>query len=276
MQVASLHVYPVKSLSAVSVEEAAVEPRGLRGDRRAMIVDADGRFLSQREHPAMARLVAAPDGDGVIVTPPGRAPIAAHPTGERRNVTVWRETVDAVGVDAAADEALSDWFGDAVRLVIMDECSVRPADPTFADDAPVSFADGYPLLLTATASLDDLNARLEDGGADAVPMARFRPNITVRTDEPWWEDTLASARIGDVVFDFVKPCARCAVTTTDQASGTVVDSEPLRTLTRFRRSKERAVPGVLFGWNLVPRGRGQVRIGDAVEVLRTRERWPVG
>lgn len=276
MRVASLHVYPVKGLAAVDLPEADVEPRGLAGDRRAMIVDADGTFITQREHPAMATLRAEPRGEGVAVMLPGREPVMATASGARRPVVVWRDPVDAAAVDGDADAALSDWFGRPVHLVLMDRDAHRSASADWVTDSPVSFADGFPVLVVNTASLDDLNARIVSAGTPAMPLARFRPNVVVEMDAAWAEDAVAALDVGEVTFDLVKPCQRCVVTTTDQATGVQTGEEPLRTLTTFRRSADRRAAGVLFGWNAVPRRPGRIHTGDPVSIAEPRERWPVG
>ena len=277
MQVASLHAYPVKSLRGTTVADAEVEARGLAGDRRLMLVDEDGMFLTQREEPRIARLEVRADAGVLTIVAADLAPLRLVQTGgERRTVTVWGASVDAAQVDEAVDRALSDWLGRRVQLVAMDERSHRGSNPAWAPDAPVSFADGFPILIATTASLDALNRRIVARGGTAVPMARFRPNVVVAGGAAWDEDGWDAVRIGDVVLDLIKPCQRCIVTTTDQLDGSRLDDEPLRTLATFRRSLDRRVAGVLFGWNAVPRGPGTVRAGDPVEVLGTRAAWPVG
>lgn len=277
MRVASLHVYPVKALAGTEVDEAEVELKGFSGDRRLMVVEPDGTFLTQREVPRLAALrpVRGPDGL-VIELPEGGAISVPEPDGRRAAVSVWGAEVDAVRLGDAVDAALSDWLGRPVLLVAMDGHSKRTAHPDWAPDAPVSFADGYPMLIASTASLDALNERIRAGGGVPVPMARFRTNIVVTGGPAWAEDGWAAVRIGAVTFALPKPCKRCVVTTTDQTDGTQSDDEPLRTLTTFRRSRDRRIAGVLFALNAVPDRPGTIRRGDAVEVVAVREPWPVG
>jgi uncharacterized protein YcbX len=279
MRIAAVNVYPVKALGGVSLDAAAVESRGLAGDRRAMIVDAAGRFVTQRALPALAAIRVAPEDDGFTLTgPSGSVRVATPQHGRRRTVTVWGDRVDAVAGEAAVDAVLWRWLGEPVSLVHMDDVSRRPVDPQWQEqDAEVSFADGFPLLVAGTASLAQLNRRMADRGAAPVPMDRFRPNIVVETDEPFLEDRWARIAVGDVVLDLVKPCTRCVVTTTDQKTGRVAtDNEPLATLATFRRSRDPRTPGVMFGWNAVPRATGRLAVGDTVSVVETRAPWPVG
>ncbi len=276
MYVESLHVYPVKSFAAVDVAEMIVEPAGPAGDRRMMLVDPTGKFISQREEPRLARLKATLGDGGVTIAAADLERVVAAPGAERVAVTVWGAEVDAVGVAGAVDARLSDWLGRPVRLVAMDAVSQRSANPDWSPDASVGFADGFPVLVATTASLDALNERIVARGGAAVPMARFRPNVVVGGAEAWAEDEIATLQVGEVVFDLVKPCQRCIMTTTDQERGEVVGDEPLRTLATFRRSRDRRTAGVLFGWNAVPRAPGRIALGDPVTVLERRAAWPTG
>ena len=271
MKLDAITIYPVKSLRGTAVQEAAVEPWGLAGDRRWMVVDVDNRYLTQRELPGMARIAAAPAADGgVVLSAPGdgagelRVPMpeTGGPTVE---VLVWRDRVEAQPASREADAWLSDALGRACRLVHMgDPAAARPVDPAYGQPADrVSFADGFPLLGVNAASLDALNARL----AQPVPMARFRPNLAVSGAAPWAEDGWRLLRVGGegVAFRAVKPCARCVIITTDQETGARPrDREPLRTLSSFRRNDRGRV---LFGQNLVPDGVGRIAVGDEVEAV---------
>lgn len=276
MHVAALTIYPVKSLGAVAVERARMEAEGLAGDRRLMLVDADGTFLTQREEPRLAVLRAHLDAGSLRITGPGLSVDAGRRDGGRVAVSIWGAAADAATVGAAADAALSAWLGRPVRLVALDAATRRRSNPDWAPDAPVSFADGFPALVATAASLDDLNGRILERGGTAVPMARFRPNIVVAGADPWAEDGWATIRVGEVVLDLPKPCQRCVITTTDQDTGERPDDEPLATLTKFRRSRDPRIRGVLFAQNAVPRGTGTIAVGDEVEVIETRAPWPIG
>jgi uncharacterized protein len=263
---ASVHIYPLKGCRAVDLDEAVVEPWGLAGDRRWLLVDVDGQFVSQREHPALARLVVAygPGADITVSSAGDRALSVAAPHGsaELLKVTVWRSTVLAAAAGPEADAWFSAYLGEPVRLVWQDDPTRRAVNPEYGLDGDVvSFADGYPLHLTTTGSLDQLGRWLADAGDQPVPMNRFRPNVVVSGHEPWAEDRWRRIRIGPVSFRVAKPCARCVVTTTDQATGER-GRQPLRMLARHRRFGM----NLLFGQNLIPDSPGLIRVGDPMEV----------
>jgi uncharacterized protein YcbX len=265
VQLADIRTYPVKALGGGSHDRADVEPWGLRGDRCWMVADASGQFLTQRQHPRMAALQAENIPTGLTLTDAAGDHIAVATPGERAEtltVTVWRDSVPARLAGAHTHAWLSDRLGIACRLVHLDDKTARKINPAYAaDDAPVSFADGFPVLLATTASLADLNARL----AHPIPITRFRPNLVIEGCAPWEEDTWRRIRIGDALFHVAKPCERCIVTTIDPVTGERPDKrEPLLTLARFRRD---AGGGVMFGQNLIPQQLGRIRAGDTVEVL---------
>jgi uncharacterized protein YcbX len=263
---ASIHIYPVKGCRAVDLGESAVEPWGLAGDRRWMLVDSDLRFVSQREHPALARLVirygsgaditASCDGYPTVrVAVPGESP-------ELLKVTVWRSTVPTAAAGPEADAWFSEYLGEKVRLVYLDDPTRRAVDPDYgADGDVVSFADGFPLLLTNADSLDQLGEWLTAAGDQPLPMNRFRPNVVVSGYQPWAEDRWRRIRIGSVSFRVVKPCDRCVVTTTDQTTG-VRGRQPLRILAAHRRFGKK----LIFGQNIIPDSPGLIRVGDPVEI----------
>lgn len=265
MRVSEIRIYPVKGLRGHAVAEAVVEPWGLAGDRRFMVVDEAGRFRTQRELPAMAVVEAAFAPGGLVLSAGRAAPLAVATPGdgaEARDVTVWRDRVAARDAGPEAAAWLSSVLGVPCRLVhLADPANGRPVDPDYGDATDrVSFADGFPLLVTNTASLDDLNGRLPA----AVSMDRFRTNVAVSGAEPWAEDGWQDLRIGDVPFAGPKDCARCAVTTVDQDTGRKSpENEPIRSLARFRR---KAAGRIIFGQNLVPRGLGRIAVGDPVTV----------
>jgi uncharacterized protein len=182
---------------------------------------------------------------------------------EMLKVTVWGSTVLAAAAGAAADAWFSDFLGEPARLVYLDDPTRRAVDPEFgAADDVVSFADGYPLLLTSTGSLAELGSWLTDAGAAPVPMNRFRPNAVVSGFAPWAEDQWRRVRIGAVTFRVAKPCGRCVVTTTDQVTGER-GKQPLALLGQRRRFGS----ALVFGQNVIPDSPGELRVGDPVEVL---------
>ena len=268
---ASVHIYPLKGGRAVDLDQAVVEPWGLAGDRRWLLVDADGQFITQREHPALARLVvrygagAAADIADIAVSCDGCPSLrVAAPVGcpELLKVTVWRSTVLAAAAGPEADAWFSGYLGQPARLVWLDDPTRRAVDPEFgADGDVVSFADGYPLLLTSVGSLEQLGRWLTADGDQPVPMNRFRPNVVVSGFEPWDEDRWRRIRIGSVSFRVAKPCGRCIVTTTDQTTGER-GRQPLRMLARHRRFGK----SLVFGQNIIPDSPGLIRVGDPMEV----------
>ncbi len=277
MTVAGLNIHPLKSGRAIPMQAVSVGLDGIADDRRFMVTEPDGRFITQRELQALAQVEAYPQDGTVRLVMNGRELVPSFDAARRLPVTVWDSAVDAALADAASNATLSDWLGRAVRLVHMDGQASRHVGAKWAGDpVPVGFADGFPVLITTTGSLADLNRTLAERGQEPVGMDRFRTNILVEHDEPWAEDLWQSVEIGGIVFDLVKPCARCIMTTQDQITGERIGGNPIQGLAEKRMSADRSVAGVLFGWNAVPRGEGELRLGDAVSVLRRRdERWPM-
>ena len=272
VRLTSIHIYPMKAARAVDLDESVVEPWGLAGDRRWLLVDEDGRFVTQREEPSLARVVVTygPLAQTISVSAHGvpgcqvAAP-AADQRADMLKVTVWGSTVLAAAAGPEGDAWFSAYLGRPVHLVYLDDPTRRPVDPEFGRDGDVvSFADGYPLLLTSRASLDELGRWLTKYGEPPVPMTRFRPSAVVTGAPPWAEDHWRRIRIGAVEFRVVKPCGRCVVTTTDQITGEV-GSQPLKMLGRRRRFGKQLV----FGQNMIPDGPGVIRVGDPVEILAT-------
>lgn len=279
LKVRSLHVYPLKGARAVDLDSAEIEPRGVRGDRRLLATDLEGRFLTQRDCAALARICARWRIGGVRLQSDDLADVfeAPLPAGrDRRGVIVWSDTVDALPFGPAADAWLSAALGRTSRLFCIAESADRRTSARFAPAAPIAFADAYPVLVTTAASLNALNAEIERNGGAAVGMDRFRPNIVIGGADPWAEDFWATITVGGLALDLVKPCDRCVVTTTDQRTGARRGKEPLASLARLRRSADDRINGVLFGWNAIPRGSGALKVGDAVRVVARRdEGWPL-
>ena len=243
---------------------ARLEARGLANDRRYMLVDAKGRFLTQREHPRMALIDVSFAADGWRVEAPGRVPLDLPRTltaGGDCAVRIWRDTVAA----RLAGEDVNMWFsevlGFACGLVHMGAEQHRPVVNDAAEfDDEVSFADSAPVLLITTGSLAALNSRLEK----PVTMARFRPNLVVDDEQGFAEDSWRRIAVGQAELDVAWPCSRCVLTTFDPATGERdAGGEPLETLKTFRR----VGPRVMFGQNLIPRRCAEIRVGDPVSVL---------
>lgn len=264
VELSALYQYPIKGIAGRALAEAELEPRGLRDDRRWLLVDADGRFLSQRERPAMAHVRAEPEAGGWRVQAPGQASLLLQrpaANAARIAVTVWGDSVEAPLADPASAAWFSAVLGQPVRVVYMDAAAVRPVDPDYAAAGDeVSFADGFPLLIANEASLTDLSERV----GEPLSMARFRPNLVIRGAEAWAEDGWRRLRIGEVEIELVKPCARCQVTTLDPATAEPHPrQEPLRTLAQFRKQQGK----VMFAVNAIPRRGGRLVVGQPVERL---------
>lgn len=235
-----------------------------------MVVETDGTLITARREPALLHVRTQVLGPGRVRVSGDHAPsldVEARPAEPLAPVTVWSSTIDASTSPPSADAWFSDLLGRAVRLVWLDDPTRRPVNPLHSrPEDRVSFADGYPLLLTTRASLRQLNdwiteLALERGeeSADPILMTRFRPNVVADGDEPFGEDACKRVRIGPVEFRVSEPCARCVMTTIDPLT-LARGREPLRTLAKHRRSGNK----VLFGANLIPDG---VDPGDEAAII---------
>lgn len=266
----SIHIHPVKAFRPVGLREAVVEPWGLAGDRRWVLIDDGGKVVTQRQRPHLAPAVAElMPGGGLRLSAPGHEPLTVPVpvAGTTVTVDIFGDKVEAVAAGDAAHAWCSALVGAEVRLAHMDDPATRrPVDPAFARPGEtVSFADGYPLLITSLSSLDSLNSLIAEGDRaeeGPVPMNRFRPSVVVGGTAAWAEDDWQRVAIGEVSFRVAKPCGRCVVTTTDQDTG-ARGKEPLRTLGRHRRFGG----SLVFGQNLVPETTGTIRLGDPVTIL---------
>lgn len=259
-----INVFPIKSCQGISPDHAEVEARGFPLDRRWMLIDETGKFLTQRHEPGLREIHVEDCPDSLLINCRDLPPLAVPkelPSGTLMSSRVWDDHVEGLHVSEEADEWFSQALGQPVKLTHMDQTIVRklekdrlPQDRSFE----VSFADGYPYLLTNQSSLDDLNSRL----THPVGMDRFRSNIIVEGFEPFAEDDWKHIQIGEAEFLVVKPCARCVVTTIDQGTG-VRSKEPLRTLSKFRNIGGKA----MFGMNMVVHKKGPITLGDEVIIL---------
>lgn len=265
VHVSGLFIYPIKGCRGIRLTEAIVEDIGLANDRRLLVIDQDGTFLSQREVATMALIDVIPHAYGWELSAPNHPNIVITPTtnGPTRLASVWRDTCIVVDQGETVATWLSSVLGQPCRMVVMAPSYRRLVSADFAlkaDDA-VSFADGYASLITNTGSLDDLNTKL----SAPVGMDRFRPNIVVSGAPAWDEDTWLEIRIGEVDVTAVKPCARCVVTTTNQHTGER-SHEPLATLSTFRKIGH----GVIFGQNLIHNSLGTIKVGDEVRITKRK------
>ncbi len=272
MHLSAIFIHPVKSLRGYAAPTAEVDDLGIVGDRRFMLVDADGRFLTQRTLPRMALIatrlstetLTLSSADAVQIDVP-RFPDPAAPL---RSVSVWKsEGLLAEDSGDAPAAWLSKFLGVDCRLVRIGEKFRRPVlEPDVAGPGDVfTFADGFPFLCIGEASLTDLNDRLASRGEEPMPMDRFRPNLVIAGGDPLAEDNWPRFRIGEIAFRAGGPCGRCVVTTTDQQTAER-GIEPLRTLASYRRDPVNPTV-VNFGQNLIHETkRGTLRVGDAVAI----------
>jgi uncharacterized protein len=275
--VSALFIYPVKSCGAIALDAVRLTSHGLLPwDRHWMVADETGRFVSQRELPAMARIRPQLTERELVLTGPRDStplviPLERSGTRERVAVSVWSDSFDADDEGDAAARWFSAQLGQNVRLVRFADDVTRLASKkwTHEIDAPTHFADGFPLLVTNQASLDELNTRLTQKGASAIPMSRFRPNIVLSGLDGFEEDFIDTITMDGVTLRMSKPCARCPITTIDQTSGerdAQWPHEPLDTMAGWR-ANARVDGGLTFGQNaIVVDGQGgELRIGAEVD-----------
>ncbi|MBS1546395.1 MAG: MOSC domain-containing protein [Bacteroidetes bacterium] len=258
LQVASIHIYPVKSLGGFGVPQVRLTDRGLEHDRRWMLIDAEGQFQTQRTLPEMACLHTASNASGFTVTDVRNGTTLDMPwalvEGELVHARVWDDAVDLLLGQRTMHQWFSGALGRNVRIGYMPESTVRNTDPAYARSR-LALNDAFPALVISQASLDDLNARLDV----SVPMERFRPNVVLAGGEAYQEDKWTDFLIGDARFRNVKPCARCVIPNTDQQTA-VRTMEPLRTLASYRSVGNK----VMFGINAIFEGPGTLHAGDLV------------
>jgi uncharacterized protein len=260
-----LYVYPIKSCAGISLQSAELSETGLRHDRRWMLVDETGEFMSQRAHPRMALISTHLFAEHLTVAAPGMPDLEIPLQEDSENlidVRVFGDTNRGVLVGGGADRWFSEFLQFPCQLVHKPDDDLRLVDSSFAQSGDqVGFADGFAFLLISEASLEDLNSRLEE----PLPMNRFRPNFVLEGCEPYAEDGWGRLKIGSVPFRVAEACPRCAITTVDQRTG-ARGKEPLRTLATFRKSEGE----VYFGRNLIHDALGTVSVGDSVEATSRR------
>lgn len=277
MFIAQLTLYPIKSCGGVTVDSALVGRRGLEtkgvGDRRWMLSDADGRMITQRQVPALARVrVELLDG-AIRVSGDDLEPIVVDPaatSAQRSSVILHSREVAGHRCPAAVDDWFSRFLGQPARLLHQTDEDLRLCDPNFAltpGEDRVGFADAYPYLVATEATLAQVNSLL----TEPAPMNRFRPNIVVGGAEPDAEYGWKRLSLGGAELTIVKPSTRCVMTTIDQARGVKTGKEPLAVLARayFLSAQFGAafLQGAIFGENAIPSALGAVRRGDAVRIL---------
>lgn len=283
IRVSSCHTYPLKSAKGVSLDSMDLTARGPMHDRMWMLVQASGdkagRFITQRDRNCEKLALISPhiDEKGEIdfALPDGNtlSTSTIHLKPYDGKVQVWNSECDALDAGDEASQWFSGYLGIDCRLVKMPNDYIRETDPDFSNEGDhVGFADGFPLLVTNTASLNSLSSHFPEG--TNVGMERFRPNIVLEGAQAFEEDVMYQVKIGEVTLEFVKPCSRCKIVTIDQSTAVTASNEPLKTLSQVRRGKADGLQGVFFGHNAVPRTLGRIHVGDSVEVLSTKPLHP--
>lgn len=267
-----IYIYPIKSLGGISVPQAEVQQTGLQYDRRWMLCDKEGTFLSQRTFAQMAMLQVNIASEGLLITHKNgllEPLLVAFDSNTARevNVTIWDDACTALEVSDIANEWFSDALGMSAQLVYMPATTRRLVEADYStNNEIVSFADAYPLMMIGQSSLDDLNSRLEK----PVLMNRFRPNLVFSGGTPFCEDSFGSFQMGNVTFNAVKPCSRCILTTINQEDGSK-GQEPLKTLAAYRTFKNK----VMFGQNLLQANSGITKTGDKLRIQKTKQQMSI-
>jgi uncharacterized protein YcbX len=260
-QLSQIWIYPVKSLGGISLDFAKVMPKGLQYDRRWMLVDSTGMFLTQRQFPMLSKFKTSIDSDNLIIQHDGdRLVVGLHDKGEMTlaKSQIWDDIVTTQEVSAHHSNWFSERIGIDCKLVFFPEENPRAVDPKYkVNDDHTSLSDAYPLLIIGQASLDDLNQRLPK----PVPINRFRPNFVFTGGEPFEEDNWRNFKIGSNQFVGVKPCSRCTMTTVDHETGER-GTEPLKTLSTYRTRNNK----VYFGQNAIATKANVVSVGDLITI----------
>ena len=267
--VQSLVSYPLKSCAGIHSDSIEILNQGMLGDRRFMLTQMDGTFVTGRTHPRITAIECAYQGDKLVLSYPGVAPLTLDEnifSEQLHSTSVWGTKLLGQGCGYAADQWISDLLAEPLRILYFGEKSERLVEGH--TDHKVGFADGFPILLANSQSLAHLNSRL----AAPVSMANFRPNIVISGALAWQEDEWAEIKIGEVHFSLPKPCSRCIFTTVDPKTATFdMTSEPLTTLATYRQQTGDS-NDVIFAENMLVVKPGVIKVGDKVEILATKKR----
>jgi uncharacterized protein YcbX/ferredoxin-NADP reductase len=264
--VSSLSIYPLKSAAPVVCDSLEMTSTGPKGDRQYMLIKMDGTFVTGRTHPKITSIDSDYQNEKLVLSHPSCQSLTLNVADfldEYVDTVVWGTKITAQRCTEQADQWVSELLGEPLRILYFSKDTERRV--VGHTEFNVGFADGFPLLITNEASLDHLNQRLL---AD-VSMQNFRSNIVISEASAWQEDGWAKIRIGEVVFDLVKPCGRCIFTTVDPTTATLdAQLEPLNTLSSYRKDPQGS--DVIFGENMLPLNSGVIRVGDKIEVLQTK------
>lgn len=262
--VSELYIYPVKSLGGFSVAEAKVTATGFEHDRRWMLVDRNGMFMTQRNYPVMALLQTAIIPKGLYIShkhfPEKNITIPFITSGHcTKKVQIWNDTCDAWCYgDAEMDAWFNEMLGADCELVYMPDSTKRMVELPYAKNNEItSFSDAYPFLIIGQSSLDELNSKLQE----PIGIDRFRPNIVFTEATPFVEDSWKHFTINEVEFFAVKTCARCVIPTINQQTA-IAGKEPSKTLATYRTVDNK----IKFGMNLLHKGDGIIKVGQKIKI----------
>ncbi|HYF05159.1 MAG TPA: MOSC N-terminal beta barrel domain-containing protein [Patescibacteria group bacterium] len=273
LAVAGLYVYPLKSARGISLKNAVVGPMGIRYDRQWVVTSEHGEFVAQRSDAgkgvgikSMCLIRTEFRDRNLVLTAPGMGSLSVPlegVDGPSVPVRVWKSSTSGIYQGSLASKWVTEYLSKErpgkYRLVRMSEKTIRAPK---LGSGQLAYADAYSFLVISLSSLDDLNTRLTRAGHAAIPMDRFRPNITLYGAVWYEEDRLSEFEIGSVKFYGQTLCVRCPITQTDQLTGVRHKTEPLRTLATYRRHPH---GGVVFGKNFNHKGFGVISVGDLLK-----------
>lgn len=270
--VSNLYIYPIKSTMGISLPQANIDELGLAFDRRFVISDNSGQFITARTEPTLCLVTTVLTAAGMELSAPNMTTLVLSYqefSNQYQNVIVWDDEIAAQLCSTEANSWFSEYLQRPCQLLYFGEASTREKGLKTDKARKLAFADGYPLLLISQASLDDLNQRLLADNQKTVSMAQFRPNIVVDNCLPFAEDGWQYIRIGDMEFKVSKPCERCIFTTVNPENGIKdAQQQPLSTLKTYRQTSNGEV---LFGQNLIPLTTGRIKQGDTLTVNKSQQ-----
>lgn len=261
--ISDLIIYPIKSLGGIHLQQSFLEEEGLQYDRRWMLVDEQGNFLTQRQHPKMCLFQVQFTEGGLLVTQSEQSSSFFFPfnqsTEKELTVSIWEDNVKATFVSDLADKWFSTMMDMPCKLVSIASDAQRKVDTRYAfRNETTRFSDAFPVLIIGESSLEDVNKRIDS----PVPMNRFRPNIVFKGGNAFEEDSWKNIQVGSSALKVVKPCARCVITTIDQQTAQA-GKDPLKTLASYRTVDNK----VLFGQNSLVINPGTIRLGDEIKIV---------
>ncbi|WP_392562030.1 YcbX family protein [Orbus sturtevantii] len=258
-----LYIHPVKSMQSIALKESDVLLAGLKYDRIFMVSEPDGSFVTAREAPQLLQLNVTINNDGILISDNQKKKVQvnyADFSATSEPTEVWGCHFTAYIASINVNRFLSEFLQKDVQLRWIGKQSDRTVKRY--PNTPLAFADGYPFLLINQASFNYLQQQCPQ----KLAIEQFRGNIIIDGALPFAEDGWKTIKIGDIIFDLVKPCARCVMTRVDLSNHQFfADNEPLKTLRYFRLDEQGEID---FGINMIARNSGKVSINDPVEVLQ--------